>query len=377
MHLVLVGVNHRSAPVELRERLAFRSEDLPEVFATLRQSLGLEEAAILSTCNRVEIYAGVSEVNGTVARLQQFLSDHGRMDLSGLSPRLYVYYEPKSIHHLFSVASGLDSMVLGEGEILQQVKSAYESARRHGATGKAFNGLFQRALNTAKAVRSQTGIGYGCTSIGAVAVELSQKIFSNLAPATVVLVGAGKIGEITLRRLADRGVRHVRVINRSLERAEHLAAHYQAQPLPFSALHAQLLEADIVITSTSAPETILSKTDVAQAMRARHQRPLCIVDLGVPRNVEPSVETLENVYLFNVDDLQGLVDHHHAQRLAASQEAQAIIDQKVSQFLSWWHQECRTPNGEWRIEKQEESVSDHPHSAFDTRHSKLPNIAGD
>jgi glutamyl-tRNA reductase len=170
-------------------------------------------------------------------------------------------------------------------------------------------------------------------------VELSQKIFSNLAPATVALVGAGKIGEITLQRLADRGVRHVRVINRSLARAEHLAARYQAQALAFDALHAQLLEADIVITSTSAPEAILSKADVASAMRARHQRPLCIVDLGVPRNVEPSVEALENVYLFNVDDLQGLVDHHHAQRLAAAQEAQAIIDQKVGHFLSWWHEE--------------------------------------
>ena len=339
MHVVLVGLNHRSAPVELRERLAFRQDHLPVVFARLREAIGLEEAAILSTCNRVEIYGGVSEINGTVERLQRFLSEHGQVELSGLSARLYSYQEPQSIQHLFSVASGLDSMVLGEGEILQQVKQAYELARQYGATGKVFNVLFQRALNAAKTVRSQTAIGHGCTSVGAVAVELSKKIFSNLAPATIVLVGAGKIGELTLRRLTDRGARRVRIINRSPERAQALAAQYQAVPLPYEALPTQLLEADIVITSTSAPHLILTRAEVARAMRARHQRPLCIVDLGVPRNVEPSVDGLENVYLFNVDDLQGLVDHQHEQRLKAAHEAQVIVDQKVGHFLSWWREE--------------------------------------
>ena len=342
MHVVLVGLNHRSAPIELRERFAFRAEQLPAVYARLRDELGLHEAAILSTCNRVEIYAGVQELDGTMARLQRFLSDHGGTDLAAITGHFYSETEPGSIQHLFRVASGLDSMVLGEAEILYQVKRAYEQAKLYGATGKVFHAMFQRALNTAKAVRAQTGIGRGGTSIGTVSVELAQKIFGNLSGTMVLLIGAGKIGELTLKRLATRGVGQVCVMNRSLERAVGVAAAYGARPLSFDELPQQLLEADIVITSTSATSYLLNCRDVAQAMRDRHKRPLCIVDLGVPRNVEPDLGRLENVYLFDVDDLQGLVDHHHIERQQAMQEAQAIIDHKVSQFLLWWNQEVVT-----------------------------------
>ncbi len=339
MHIVLVGLNHRSAPVELRERLAFAREQLPAAFARLREEVGLHEAAILSTCNRVEIYAGIPELDGTVERLHRFLSEHGRVELPGLRQRLYNYTEPHSIHHLFSVASGLDSMVLGEGEILHQVKHAYEWAKDYGATGKVFNVLFQRALNAAKAVRTQTAIGRGGTSIGSVSVELSEKIFGKLSGATVLLIGAGKIGEVTLKRLAERGVQRVRIINRSFERAMSLAMNYQATPAPLDQLPAQLLEADIVISSTSAPSYLLSHSAVAWAMRSRRQRPLCLVDLGVPRNIDPAVGSLENVYLFDVDDLQGLVDHSYQEREQAISHSQAIIDQKVERFISWWRQE--------------------------------------
>jgi len=214
MHIVLVGLNHRSAPIEFRERLAFRREQLPDAFARLRQ-VGLHQTAILSTCNRVEIYAGVADLNGTVDRLTQFLSEHGQVERTGLVERLYTYTEPQSIQHLFSVTSGLDSMVLGEGEILHQVKHAYEWARDSGATGKLLNVLFQRALNTAKAVRSTTAIGRGCTSIGAVAVELSAKIFGQLSGAAVLLIGAGKISELTLKRLSERGIREIRILTMS------------------------------------------------------------------------------------------------------------------------------------------------------------------
>jgi len=339
MHIVLVGLNHRSAPIELRERLAFRREQLPEVFARLRGDVGLQEAAILSTCNRVEIYAGVPELHGTVDRLQRFLGDHSGVELPGLAAHLYHYSEPRSIQHLFSVASGLDSMVLGEAEILHQVKHAYEWARESGATGKVFNVLFHRALNTAKAVRTQTAIGRGCTSIGAVAVELSEKIFGQLSGATVLLIGAGKIGEATLKRLHDRGIREVRIMNRSCERAVRLAEEYHAIAVSFDDLRAHLREADIVISSTSASEVLLSREDVQLAMRERHQRPLCLVDLGVPRNIDSSVAILENVYLFNVDDLQGLIEHSHQERQQALGESHAIIDRKVELFLSWWREE--------------------------------------
>ena len=307
MHILLIGLNHRSAPIALRERLAFRQEQLPETFATLQREVGLRETAILSTCNRVEIYAAVQELDGTVARLQQFLSAHAGVALPELTDRLYNLTEPHSVRHLFSVASGLDSMVLGEGEILHQVKHAYEWAKASGATGKLFNGLFQRALNAAKTVRTRTAIGRGCLSIGTVAVELAEKIFGRLSGAIVLLIGAGKIGELTLKRLSVRGVRDVRIMNRSLDRAAGLAAAYGAALLALQQLSAQLLEADIIISSTAAPAYLLTRSDMAAAMHSRRHRPLCIVDLGVPRNVDPSIGGLENVYLFNIDDLQGMV----------------------------------------------------------------------
>ncbi|MBI4342820.1 MAG: glutamyl-tRNA reductase [Candidatus Omnitrophica bacterium] len=332
-------MNHKSAPIELRERLAFNRDQLPEALNRLREELGLMEAAILSTCNRVEIYAGVSEVDGAVARVTHFLSERAAVDSPLLTPRLYSFIEPHSVQHLFSVASGLDSMVLGEGEILCQVKHAYEWARDHGATGKALNGLFQRALNTAKAVRTHTAIGRGATSIGTVSVELAEKIFGRLPKSVILLVGAGKIGELTLRRLIERGASDIRIVNRSAERAGHLAADYRARALAWSELPSQLLAADIAITSTSAPSWLLSREDVAAAMPQRHQRPLCLVDLGVPRNIEPSVGALENVYLFNIDDLQGLVEHAHRERQQAVQASQRIIDQKVGHFLTWWQEE--------------------------------------
>lgn len=339
MHIVVVGLNHRSAPIELRERLAFRREHLPSVFARLRDDLGVTESAVLSTCNRVEIYARVPEVDGAVGRLQRFLSDHARVELPQLSGHLYNFAEPQSVRHLFAVASGLDSMVLGEAEILCQVKHAYEWAKDSGATGKVLNVLFQRALNAAKAVRADTAIGYGATSIGTVAVELSEKIFGDVSRAVVVLVGAGAIGELTLKRLAERGVRNLRVLNRSVERAVHVAAAHGIQAVPMEDLAAQLLDADVLIASTNAPAAWLSRSEVAAAMRQRHQRPLCIVDLGVPRNVEAEVGALENVYLFNIDDLQGVVEHHHAVRRQALEQSQQILEQKVTGFLSWWQEE--------------------------------------
>ncbi|MBI4340864.1 MAG: glutamyl-tRNA reductase [Candidatus Omnitrophica bacterium] len=346
MHILLVGLSYKSAPVELRERLAFQRGQLEDVFARLRHDVGLEEAAVLSTCNRVEIYGRASQLDGSVARLQQFFSRHGGVEESRLSPALYSCAQPQSVRHLFAVASGLESMVLGEAEIQQQVKLAYEHARLYGATGKVFNALFQRALNAAKAVRTHTGIGRGAVSVGTVAVELAGKIFDPLSRAVVVLVGAGKIGELTLRRLADRGVRDVRVVNRSLERAVDVASIYAARPVAYEQLGEQLLEADIVLTSTGAPGFILTRQQVEAAMRARHHRPLCLVDVGVPRNVEPSAGALENVYRFDIDDLQGVVAHAHQERQQAVAQSRRIIDEKVDRFLAWWRSECQGPSVE-------------------------------
>ena len=341
MQAILVGLNYRCAPVELRERLAFRREELPAALIRLRGEFGLHEAAILSTCNRVELYAGTPEVKGTLDRVHGFLSQHARVEAPGLAPKLYSSAEmPHVVRHLFSVASGLDSMVLGETEILHQVKAAYEAAQAAGATGKLLNSLFQRALNAGKTVRSLTSIGSGATSVGSVAVQFAEKIFGGLSRSAVLLIGTGKIGELTLRRLAQRGAGRLRVMSRSLERAAGLAAEHGATPVAADELPLQLLDADIIMTSTSAPTFLIRRDELALAMRERHHRPLCIIDLGVPRNVEPSVTGLENVYLFNIDDLEGLAHQSRCERERALGESEAIIAQKVAGFLTWWQEEC-------------------------------------
>ena len=341
MPIVVVGANYRSCPIEIRERLAFRPEQLPAAYATLRDQLGLAESLILSTCNRVEIYAQVPVLDGTVHRVTAFLSAHGDLELERLRPQLYTHTESSGIEHLFRVASGLDSMVLGETEILHQVKCAYEQAQRHGTTGKALNVLFQKALNAGKAIRAQTGISQGGMSVGTVAIELAQKIFGDLRPYTVVLAGTGKIGELVLKRLADRGVSRVRVLNRSLDRAQALAASCGGEAYGLEALAAQLLDADIAIMSTASPTALVSRAQVAAAMQARRHRPLCLIDLGVPRNIDPSAGELDNVYRFDIDDLQGLVDHNHQRRRQALEASQAILERKVHGLLSRWQEETQ------------------------------------
>jgi glutamyl-tRNA reductase len=335
MRIVVVGVNHRSCPIDVRERLAFGTEALPQAYRTLQQGLGLPEAMILSTCNRVEIYAGVPAADGLVPRMSRFLQEHGRLDDDLFATALYRFEEPRSIEHLFTVASGLDSMVLGETDILHQVKHSYELARRHGMTGNTLNVAVQKALNAAKAVQQRTGLGRGRLSVGTVAIELAQKIFGDLRPYSVLLVGAGEIGELVFKRLADRGVAQRVLINRSLERAQGLAAIYGGVADSLDRLPERLVEADIVLASTSATEPLITRTALAPIMARRRNRPLCLIDLGVPRNVEPAVGGLENVYLFNVDDLQGLVDHHHLQRSQAVGESQAIVAQKLQGYLAW------------------------------------------
>ena len=339
MHILVVGTNHRACPIELRERLAFREEQLQSAYAALRHELGLREALILSTCNRVEIYAGVERLHGTFERLDTFLGAHSQLPSDRLIGALYRHQEPTSVQHLFSVASGLDSMVLGETEILHQVKSAYDLARQHGTTGKVLNVLFQKALNAGKAVRARTGLSQGAVSVGSTAIELAQKIFGDLRGDTVVLVGAGKIGELTLKHLADRGVRDIRIVNRSTDRASALAAEYGGTAHGLESLPAQIADADIVITSVSLPAPLLDRAMLDGLMAQRKRRPLCLIDLGVPRNVDPAAADLENLYLFDIDDLQALVGHHHERRQQAVQASEAIVQRKADHFLAWWHKE--------------------------------------
>jgi glutamyl-tRNA reductase len=304
MKVFVTGLSYKTAPVEVRERLAVRPSLLPCHGCRLKLGAGLDEVVLVSTCNRVEVYgATASWVQGKIFRIFQQLSPS--LDVT---PYVYVKEGVAAVEHLFSVVSGLDSMVIGETEITGQVKNAYQAAQQFGLTGRVLNRWFQTALQVAKEIRTHTGIGRGATSVGSVAVELAEKIFAgDLSDKTVMILGAGKMGEACVRHLAKRGARSVLVANRSLERAEALAAQLGGRALPFEERLQALAAADIVVSSTGSPMTVLHKHEIAGVLSARSNRPLVLVDIAVPRDIAPDVEELENVYLYNIDHLEAVV----------------------------------------------------------------------
>lgn len=333
MSIVAVGLNHRSAPVELRERFAFSEAALPEALRGLRQAAAVEEAVILSTCNRVELYAATTgNARECCDRLHRFLRDH-HGQAAPLDSELYQLEEPQSVLHLFRVACGLDSMVLGETEILGQLKRAYELARQHGHTGARLNRVFQRAFSVAKHVRTQTNIQRGSTSVASVAVDLTERIFQSLSDRRVLVIGAGDTSEKTARALGGRGVRGVRVANRTWQRAAELAAALGGQAVPFEHLAEELEHADIVISSTAAPGYVLDRTVLAPLLKSRRHRPLLLIDLAVPRDIEPEVNFLEGVYLYNIDDLQGIAEDALRQRQQEVARCEAIIAEHTRAVL--------------------------------------------
>lgn len=333
MSLLVLGLNHRTAPVELRERFAFTEARIPSALQALRRSGLAEEAVILSTCNRVELYvASRHETREAFHQLQQFLAQvHACND--SLDGKLYRLAEPESVWHLFRVACGMDSMVLGETEILGQLKKAYDLALQAGHTGPRLNKAFQRAFNVAKQVRTQTAIQRGSISVSSVAVELAEKIFDRLQDRQVMVVGAGDTSEKTARALLSRGARNVIVSNRSLERATALATELGGRAIPFDEWEKEFDHLDIVISSTAAPHYILDRARLGPLMDSRQNRPLLLIDIAVPRDIEPEVNFLENVYLYNIDDLQALADDYLKQRRQELAKCEAIILDKAQALL--------------------------------------------
>lgn len=334
MPIVVLGLSHHSAPVSVRERFAFAEQDLPAALGALRQSGGAEEAVILSTCNRVEVYAAtLLEPRQSFAALEQFLAAaRGASDLP--VDAFYRLTEPSSVCHLFKVASGLDSMVLGETEILGQLKKAYDIALRAGHTGPRLNKTFQLAFNVAKHIRTHTTIQRGSVSVGSVAVELAEKIFSRLRDREVMILGAGETGEKTARALLSRGARSIIVSNRSFERAEALARELSGRAVPFDEWAGEFERVDIIISSTSAPHYVLDRAKLQPLMKRRRNRPLLLIDIAVPRDIEPEVNFLENVYLYNIDDLQAIADDYLRQRQEQTARCEEIIREKAESFLS-------------------------------------------
>ena len=342
MLLIAVGLNHRTTPVELREKLTLTEQRLPGALGAVLARPEIAEAVIVSTCNRAELYAVIDDMakpeSSPDLPLEAILASWGGVPSNALSGHLYHYRDQRAAEHAFRVASGLDSMILGDGQILGQVKTAYEVARTHGATGAILNTLFQSALATGKAVRTQTGIGQGAFSIGSAAVELATRIFGDtLAGKTVLVLGAGKMSELTARHLQSCGAPAVLVTNRTFERAQALADQLGAgaSARRFDDLGPALLTSDIVICSTAAPHPIVTRDLIQTAMRARRNRPLFLIDIAVPRDVDPEVGDLQNVYLYNIDDLSAVVARDQAARHAESRLAGAIIDAAVAQFGQW------------------------------------------
>ncbi len=339
MTTFVTGISFKTAPVHLREQLAVSPARLRCAGCQLKVHGGLSEVVLLSTCNRVEVY-GVAENRNRIHSLLSTLS----LGQADITEHVYVHENESAIEHLLSVTSGLDSMVLGETEITGQVKNAYQKAHEVGLTGRITNRLFQKALETAKAVRTKTHVQRGATSVGSVAVQLADKIFGNkLTEKTVMIIGAGKMGEACIRHLAKKGARSVIVSNRSIERAQELASELNGRAVRLDDSRSALVEADIIVSSTGCPHYILSRKDIEEVMAERRQRPLFLIDIAVPRDIDPAICALENVFLYNIDDLQEIVRENARLREQELAQCRVIIEEQMAKLMARFNSAPRKP----------------------------------
>jgi glutamyl-tRNA reductase len=336
MHIIVVGLSHKTAPVEVREKLAVPESRLDEALARLRSYAGIKEGFLLSTCNRVEVYAVVEQIEEGHARVQEFFSDtHLALSSEQLTPHLYGYTGDRAIGHLFRVAASLDSMIVGEPQILGQLKDAFEVALNHRASGVVLNKLVRKAISVAKRVRTETKIAETAVSVSYAAVELAKKIFSNLSEKTVLLVGAGEMAKLAAQHLVDQGVRRVSITTRDATSAVELARRFNATSIPFEHFRYEMAEADIVLCSTGAARYLIGVEDVEQAVRRRMNRPIFLIDISVPRNIDPAVKDIDNAFLFDVDDLEMRVEQNREERRREAVKAERMVDEEVGQILQW------------------------------------------
>lgn len=343
--ILVIGLNHKIAPVEVRERLAFGPQAIPSALHKLIEAAetattqGQAEAAILSTCNRTEVYA--CAVDEQIAR--QFLADYGRLSPEELDCVLYTRHGDEAGLHLMQVAAGLDSLVVGENEILGQVKGAYETAQAAGATGPILAALFRHAIQAGKRVRTETDIGHTALSVATLVVELAEEMFGPLADCKALLLGAGKMSSLTARALTRAGLCCVLIANRTYQRAQKLALALGGQAVHFDALEENLVEADIVVCSTGAPHTVLHTEQVREAMSARPDRPLLVADLAVPRDADPDIGGIPGVRLVDIDDLESLVQTYHPLTVAVRRSAEEIVQEELREFRDWYDARLSVP----------------------------------
>jgi glutamyl-tRNA reductase len=333
MKLLLTGLNHRTAPVEVRERLAFEERTLPDALDNLKRQPGLLEGMILSTCNRVEVAVTADEQTNAEEAVEGFLAESRKVDRSWVTPYLYRFDGPDAIRHLFRVASSLDSMVVGEPQILGQLKSAYALAKEHGAVTGFLDLVMTRAFNVAKRVRSETDIGESAVSVSYAAVELAREIFGSLAGKSVLVIGAGKMAESAARHLKRAGVSEILVTNRTRERAVAMAEEVGGAVLDYDRFPGALPAVDIVLASSGAPHYILTPETIRVTMGKRRNRPIFLIDIAVPRNIDPAVNQLDGVFLYDIDDLGKVVDANVQGRVQTAREAEEIIREEVDRMM--------------------------------------------
>ena len=333
MHIAAIGVNHRTAPVEVRERLALVPEDLPDALHVLAKVA--PESAILSTCNRTEVYA-IFERLPSGDPLSHYLSEHHRLPAKELEPYLYRYSQDEAVRHLFAVASGIDSMILGETEILGQVRGALVQASEAGQVGKALSRLFHDALRTGRRARVETGISRHAISVSAAAVQLARQVFGGLERCKVLVISAGEAGKLTAKSLRDSGAGELGVANRTRERATALAEELGGHVVDYDSVSLALADFDIVISATASARHVIEASMVARAMEHRSGRALCLIDIAVPRDVDPESKRIPNVYVYDIDDLEAVTLANRDQRLREASKVESIIDKEAARFMEWF-----------------------------------------
>ena len=335
MHIVIVGLSHKTAPVEIRERLAFNPSDMEKPLSKMLELSPVAEGLIVSTCNRVELCAASKEPDAAIAALRCFLAEYHKVDPEDINEHLYDYHGEDAIRHLFRVASSLDSMVLGEPQILGQIKTAYGYAAEFKTAGLILNRFLHKAFSVAKRVRTETAIASNAVSVSFAAVELARKIFDRLDDKAVMIIGAGEMCELAAKHFVANGISKVLVTNRTFERAEKLATEFNGKAVPFEHFVDHLIEADIVLTSTGAPNFILGQRQMEEVLKRRKNKPMFLIDIAVPRDIDPKVNGIDNAYLYDVDDLQSVVQANLKERKKEANKAEAIVEQEIGQFYQW------------------------------------------
>lgn len=337
MHTLVVGLNYKTAPVEIREKLSFIEQDIPNAMAALQKEKSVLENVIVSTCNRTEIYAVVDQLHTGRYYVKNFLANWFNISLEQFEEHLFIREEDESFNHLFRVTAGIDSMVLGETQILGQVRKSFLQGQELGTTGTVYNQLFKQAVTFAKRAHHETAIGENAVSVSYAAVELAKKIFGSLQNKHVAILGAGKMGELAIQNLYGNGVGKVTVINRTFEKAQHLASKFEGDAKSMDELQCTLLDADILISSTGATNYVIDHELMKGVAKLRKADPLFMVDIAVPRDLDPKMGDIPNVFLYDIDDLQGIVQANLAERERAASEITAMIQEEIIQFKDWFN----------------------------------------